>query len=44
MLSYNPLIRSYDRVQHVIIMDLDLVQSYSNINFAKPIIKFMSML
>jgi hypothetical protein len=30
--SYNPFVRLCDRIQHVIIMDLELVCVYSNIN------------
>ena len=30
MLSYNPIARSYDRIQHVMIMDFNLIQFYLN--------------
>ena len=38
VLLEDPIMRSFDQIQHVIIMDLDLVQSYLNMTFAKPII------
>ena len=32
ILRYNLIVESYDRIQHVTIMDLDLVQFYFNID------------
>ena len=32
ILSYNLIVGSYDKIQHVIILDLDLVQFYLNIS------------
>lgn len=32
ILSYNPILGSYDRIQHVIIMALELIQFYLSIS------------
>ena len=31
ILPYKPIVRSYDRIRHVIVLNLDLVQFYLNI-------------
>ena len=33
ILPYNPILRFYDRIQHVIILDLTLVQFYLNYSY-----------
>ena len=32
ILSYNPILGSYDRIQHIIILGLDLVRLYLNLD------------